>query len=258
MASLYKEIWDKAVDGEDIANTFVKREGDEEAEKKKYGKKLFDYICMAHNNCDQTGRRLQKFDLDEFGNYSNLVTNLNFSDNVFQTLPEQFFPFFPELQQLNLSNNKLTSLPLGIGHCKKFSVLDVSHNSLTELPADLGDIAENLIELDISNNPIKNIPDQVFSCVNLQLLKANHIELTTLADGIGNLTKVKQLELAGSALSTLPQTLANLKELTAVDVSGVPWIDSQEKGILSKDAYAEYINAYPIVRSLSKEVHRPS
>ena len=251
MASVYKEIWDKSVDSDDIASTFVKRSSDEEAEMKKYGKTLFQYICIAHANCDQAGKQIGKMDLDQFGNYSNLVTVLNFNNNAFKTLPAEFFPFFPELKELYLNSNLLKSLPKGIGLCTKFAILEITDNQLQELPPDFGTVCSSLKKLDISRNPLSDIPVSVFSCIQLHTLKANTIALTSLREEIGQLENLKTLELSGSALATLPLSFPKLKELVFLDLSGVPWVESQ--GLLSTDSYNEYVHANPIISAQPKE-----
>jgi Leucine-rich repeat (LRR) protein len=73
---------------------------------------------------------------------------------------------------LNAAHNELVALPLDIGDQSTFAQLrrlDVSHNRLRTLPPSLGSILA-LAHLDCSYNNLKLVPPEVAQCTNLTLL----------------------------------------------------------------------------------------
>ena len=63
---------------------------------------------------------------------------------------------FPNLTVLDLKNNKLKGLDVGVINLKKLKTLDVSNNDLLDLPNELGFLA-GLVRISFIGNPIKTI-----------------------------------------------------------------------------------------------------
>jgi Leucine-rich repeat (LRR) protein len=57
--------------------------------------------------------------------------------NLLSTIPEQVFLVSTALEEVDLSNNKLTSLPESFGELKKLKAFSVNQNQLTSLPTNL-------------------------------------------------------------------------------------------------------------------------
>ena len=99
------------------------------------------------------------------GTYSNLEKALNNRHDVrkiritfaqLDSFPD-VFDKFPNLEELNLSNNALTSLPPSLFRCKKLKVLLLLRNKLTTLPDELCGLT-TLEELSVGYNELKEIP----------------------------------------------------------------------------------------------------
>ncbi|MBC6432896.1 leucine-rich repeat domain-containing protein, partial [Nostoc sp. HG1] len=110
-------------------------------------------------------------------------------------------------QELDLSGQELTELPVEIGKLKQLESLilgkkvegyedvgrrylqKVSGNNLKTLPLELLGLA-NLRKLDISGNPLESIPDVVTQILHLEELILIRVELTEIPDAIANLTNL--------------------------------------------------------------------
>jgi len=89
-------------------------------------------------------------------------------DNNIHTIPENFFLGL-ETQKLNLSNNKLSSLPKSIGELRNLKMLNLSHNILGSLPAEIGYL-KNLQELNLEHNKLSSLPRSIQLLTNLEIL----------------------------------------------------------------------------------------
>ena len=94
------------------------------------------------------------------------VKELDLSNRNLTKLPEHFFgPHFQNLERIDLSKNKLKSLPSRFeSNSLTVSHLNVSHNRLTSLPNWMGSLIR-LKELSISWNPLEE-----YNVLNLNLL----------------------------------------------------------------------------------------
>ena len=109
-------------------------------------------------------------------------------------IPEYFFEGMDNLVFLDLSGNRLKSLPDSIGNLIKLEKLNLSGNRLTSLPDSIGNLT-NLKRLDLSRNKLRSLPDS-----------------------IGNLTSLESLNLEINKLRSLPN-LEALTDLAYLNIS---------------------------------------
>jgi len=202
-------------------------------------------MCKAHHSCLSSEKKLSKINLNIFNEHHRLISVLDFSSNKLEELPNEFFSSFLVIQSLNLSKNKLTMLPLGIGTCNKLGTLHLSNNRLKCLPDDLKDISASLKILTLSDNPLFGI-SAVSSLESLEELHVAGVGLTELPSDFGKLTNLVILKLGENELSSLPASFENLTKLTDLDLSGIKWIDSQDtKMLLTREAFGEFTTDRP-------------
>ena len=134
-------------------------------------------------------------------------------------------------QELDLSGQELTELPIEIGKLKQLESLilgkkvegyeevrgryleKVSGNNLKTLPLELLGLP-NLRKLDISGNPLESIPDVVTQILHLEELILIRVELTEIPDAIAKLTNLTQLILSDNQITQIPEAIAKLTNLT--------------------------------------------
>ncbi|HYX16540.1 MAG TPA: leucine-rich repeat domain-containing protein [Nostoc sp.] len=140
-------------------------------------------------------------------------------------------------QELDLSGQELTELPVEIGKLKQLESLilgkkvegyeevgnryleKVSGNNLKTLPLELLGL-HNLRKLDISGNPLESIPDVVTQILHLEELILIRVELTEIPDAIAKLTNLTQLILRNNQITQIPEAIAKLTNLTQLHLSG--------------------------------------
>ena len=107
--------------------------------------------------------------------------------------------------------NSLVGL-LNIPNVKTFRKLDLSSNKLTTLPAGIFTGLTALQELDLSSNQLTTLPAGIFTGLTaLQYLYLSSNKLTTLPAGIfTGLTALQKLHLSGNQLTRLPGWKTNL------------------------------------------------
>ncbi|XP_022672157.1 leucine-rich repeat-containing protein 40-like isoform X3 [Varroa destructor] len=182
------------------------------------------------------------------------LTVLELQDNVIMTLPKQM-EALSNLVRLNLSRNKMTELPDCICHFKDLKVLQLQHNSIVSVSDNI-DLSNNKIEslppdmdsliqlrcLDVSNNMLTELPEGLGRCSHLeqliirqnkltslpQFVRENHLkELSASFNAIEEFTPehcetfvvLKILDLRGNKLQSVPEAITNIQGLERLDLS---------------------------------------
>lgn len=132
-----------------------------------------------------------------------LYETLNVSFNELTTLPPEI-PFrLPHLRVLDLSYNRLKSLPDSIGYLFHLEELLISFNQLEAIP-DTIIYLKVLQKLDLSHNCITQLPDNLGKITTLAKLNVSHNKLACLPKSLGKLPNLRTLLAAGNADITSP------------------------------------------------------
>ena len=212
-------------------------------------------LCQAHRCSEGTHQGLTEIPLDSFIDHAHLIYSLDFSNNALQSVPADFFSFFPSLSSLALSHNQLQTLPPSIGDCASLMFLDLSYNKILSLPDDFADVMKSLRVLVLSSNPLFTLPACIFSSTALQELYASQTGLEKLPDVFPEHSKLTTLHLADSAICQLPPSFINLSHVVDLDLMGVKWIESQDTKVsVTSDAFSAFLNANPLLDRIDKKV----
>ena len=132
------------------------------------------------------------------------LKELNLSCNKLTTLPCEFGFAFPELEILNISHNMLAELPLSVTSLQKLVCLDAAYNFLSSLPHSIGSM-QSLRQLNLFCNQLQ--PDKV-PWGSLTALVHRDCQLDVNANA--SLSSIFRSDLTASALS--PQSAYVLQQ----------------------------------------------
>ena len=213
--------------------------------------------CNAHYLATSAGMELMAIDVEQFGAYVHVITELTLNHNKISTLPVNFFADFKNLKTVDFGHNSLSVLSTGLDNCKKLQSIIVSHNNLTSLPEDIEGCAMTCVTMDISFNPFYQVPDVVWKLTKLKNLDLSCIGLKSLPEEIGQLSDLITLKLAYNGLTSLPESFSKLSQLANLDLSGEKWIHGVDmhKIVLSRQGFDDVFNANPLLSIISKKVN---
>jgi len=105
------------------------------------------------------------------------LKTLKIKNSKLQTLPEDLEVRCLDLENLQLNNNQLTSLPTWLGKLEKLITLDAAKNNLSTLPDNLVNL-KNLKRLSLDSNHFETVPACLLTLNNLHHLSIDQNPLT--------------------------------------------------------------------------------
>lgn len=133
------------------------------------------------------------------------IRSLDLSVNKLKSIPD-YIGSFTNLKHVNLSSNRLNTLPQTIGDLRKLETLDVSSNCLTSLPTTLEKLA-NLRTLVLKDNALTSFPLQIVQLKHLEVIDLSKNKISEIPDGIGGLQST-ELNLNQNQLSKISESIA--------------------------------------------------
>lgn len=131
--------------------------------------------------------------------------------------PDEIFSLSESLEILDLSGNKLTSLPNDFWRLKKLKIAFFSDNLFKAFPAVLSD-CEQLEMIGFKSNQIEIVPENSLPKNTRWLILTNN-KIKKLPASIGNCLLLQKVALAGNQLQELPDEMANCKNLELLRIS---------------------------------------
>ena len=145
------------------------------------------------------------------------IQNLDLSINKLTSISKEMGQLV-NLKELNLSENQLISIPKEIGQLVNLQELYLYHNKLTFIPSEIGQLA-NLKVLNLYGNQLTSIPKEIGQLINLQRVNLSINNFTSIPSELGQLINLKELDLCNNQLTSVPPELGQLINLRVLDLS---------------------------------------
>lgn len=157
-----------------------------------------------------------------------LVSSLQLSRQRLETLPTSIGAF-TNLAMLNLWLNNLTSLPDEIAHLHYLLTIDISNNNFLTFPNILfSESLKNLKNINARFLQLEVLPSDIQKIRKLESLDLTGNKLTSLPEEIGNLEHLSMLRLNQNQLQTLPKSLQHCKKLKVLHIHNNPIVSKEE------------------------------
>ncbi|KAJ9070848.1 hypothetical protein DSO57_1003311 [Entomophthora muscae] len=128
--------------------------------------------------------------------------------------------------------NLIEYFPPGIlPRLRKLRILDLSSNKLTSIPADVGFRDTRLEYLCIHDNQLSSIPKTIGLCQNLKSLDLSKNLISFLPIEIVDLENLQSLDLSKNSLCVIPADITAFMKRTAMMLSGNPMMVHDESGM---------------------------
>jgi Leucine-rich repeat (LRR) protein len=116
------------------------------------------------------------------------------------------------LQNLDVSYNRITALPQEIGQLAKLQVLFTSHNQINALPPEIGKLAA-LRQLEAFHNQICSLPSEIERLTALENLFVSENQITALPPEITGFRQFIHIDLSKNPLTIpkIPKFPANIQ-----------------------------------------------
>ncbi|RDD41605.1 Leucine-rich repeat and calponin homology domain-containing protein 4 [Trichoplax sp. H2] len=191
--------------------------------------------------------------IDWLMNSGDYIQKLNCSHNSIKAVND--IHLLKCLTVLDLSYNKLTSLPPGLGQLP-ISILNVSHNKISSLSTELS-MLQALQDLDLSYNALSSLPDVTVELKRLREINVRHNSLTQLPTELG-LLRLTKLDISFNQISYLPPSLCRIATLDVLIVFNNPLVSPPSKicslGRLHIFKYLSTIDANHVFLALQKKI----
>ncbi|PTB83596.1 protein kinase [Sulfurovum lithotrophicum] len=134
-----------------------------------------------------------------------------------ETFPQELFNLADTLEVLDLTDNKLSTLPKDFNLFKKLKILFISNNRFTEVPTILSK-CPNLSMIGFRNNHINTVAENALPFTTRWLILTDN-EIEKLPESMGELTLLQKCMLSGNKLTTLPQSMSKCHNLELLRIA---------------------------------------
>ncbi|KAL1455446.1 hypothetical protein WDU94_009537 [Cyamophila willieti] len=147
---------------------------------------------------------------EEMNDLKSVLRTLDISQNKISKLPMDLASY-RLLKLLTFDQNKIESLPKDIGTLEKLENLSANCNMINELPLSFSKL-HNLKHLSLSQNQLTKFPTVLFNLQHLDVLDLSFNKIESIPDGIGKM-KVTEMNLNKNQISHISPDISECTRL---------------------------------------------
>ncbi|XP_061553366.1 leucine-rich repeat-containing protein 57 [Phycodurus eques] len=172
-----------------------------------------------------TGKGLPEFP-DELQRLTANLRTVDLSDNKIESLPPSIGNY-AQLRSLTLNSNRLSGLPAEIGKLKKVETLSLSANRIQQLPPTV-DQLKALRTLILAGNRISEFPTGLGALRHLDLLDLSRNQIRSVPPEVSELQVIEinlnqnQISLLSADVSRCPRLKVLRVEENCLDLAAIP------------------------------------
>ncbi|MBE0515439.1 hypothetical protein [Sulfurimonas sp.] len=191
-------------------------------------------ICLKKNidKIEQVQRLIQwadkyKIDHIKFSRIGGFIHQCNviegFENCNLEEIPKELFEIKKNSFLLEFKNNKIKSLPDGIG-ISKCNILVLCNNEIEEFPKSVYELKE-LDTLCLHGNKIKSLPDDMDNLTKLKHLSISNNPIKKLPASIANITTLKELDIENTLIDENSLEYLHVENLEKISFDDrlLPW-----------------------------------
>ncbi|CAG7786862.1 unnamed protein product [Allacma fusca] len=157
-----------------------------------------------------TFNRISRLNNHIFNNYSKLRT-LNLGHNWIEHIDPDAFVGLPNLNSLELNNNRLREVPIALAKLPNLQELNLANNRIVQIETPFRDYLGNLVMLEIKANPITWYHPEAFSHLRqLKTLIFSDVKNLTEFPHLNGTSSLEILRIDRCSLHYIPQQLCAL------------------------------------------------
>lgn len=148
------------------------------------------------------------------------VTHINISKNTVTEFPAQIFNYAETLHELDVSQNKISTIPAEIGTLTKLTFMEVSKNMLSVLPTEMKQLV-HLLQINLTFNRFAAIPAILCKLPKLQTIIIANNQISEIdVDDLLQLKTLHTLDLSNNNIARIPPQLGNVSWLKSLTLDG--------------------------------------
>ena len=171
-------------------------------------------------NVDVSNNFIKKIDSNDFAG-QDALTHLSVARNEITEIDVDAFRNLSRLLVLDLSDNKLFSLPAGVKYLTGLQTLDMSNNFISDISKESLDAMSSLWRLQMHGNLLLNISRQIFSSLrSLQILDLSSNRISMVESGaFAENSGLRAVRLDGNQMRDIDGVFLDIPELIWLNVS---------------------------------------
>jgi hypothetical protein len=172
----------------------------------------------------------------EIYNLADTLEILDLSGNKLSSLPDDLYRLH-NLRVLFCSDNQFSRLPEVLGQCTQLAVVGFKANQICDVPA--ASLGQSLRWLILTDNKIRELPPEIGQCTHLQKLMLAGNQLQTLPQEMAACSRLELLRIAANRFTALPTWLFTLPRLSWLAYAGNPCCQNDEVSALAQNPITE-------------------